>query len=313
MDKYLDKARTTIHIDGEPSMEKSEERKSRQERLDKDIAKLTDSIKSFSQRKRGSPASLFRKCRNAFRLPRSVLDEIANGLRDLGWNICRCQHQADTHIGELCQMEPDKSQLAVITGDSDLIIYDGVPSITIPVGKSHELTTFTKSSVLKELNLPTSRHLQFAAIVTKNDYFPGTKTYGIRRNADIVREIELDFGDTTGELDDCQLRDIFHKAIDSYLSSIKRPQGRMLVDYDNAISALVLCKETASTSATPSAQTHTVIRNLLTELERIRQNRKRLHLSSANRALTTPPKDLPQSKREFAKKQKKLAKWRRSR
>ncbi|KAF9991844.1 hypothetical protein BGZ65_013036, partial [Modicella reniformis] len=106
-------------------------------------------------------------------------------LNKLGWNICLCEYQADTHIGQIYRDDPDKTSLAVVTNDSDLIVYDGVPSVTMPIGKSRELRTFSKSDVLQALGMPSSRHFQLTAILTRNDYFSGLPWYGIKRNADL--------------------------------------------------------------------------------------------------------------------------------
>jgi len=300
---HLDKEKTVIHIDGKPSIQKSAERKSRQERLNKDLAKLKDQVGKLCERKHGSPAKLFRKCRDLYRPPPSDIDGIEESLRDLGWTVCRCPYQADTHIGEICRDVSDKSKLAVVSGDSDLIIYDGVPNVTMPVGRLHEWTTFSKTTLLEELKLPSSQHLQLTAVVTKNDYFPGIKTYGIRRNADLVRDIDIEMEDQ-GKATAEELALKFRNAINIYLDRIKKTEGKVTSgkvslgkvslgkvsedkvsegkvpkdittnDYDNAISAFVLCKEDSSASTISSPQTHSEIRDLLRQLENIRLRRR---------------------------------------
>lgn len=296
---YLDKKRTTIHIDGQPSIQKSSERKSRQARLEKDLKKLKEQVEGLCQKKHGSPAKLFRKCRDLYRPPRSAIDAIAEGLKDLGWNVCSCPYQADTHIGELCRDEPDKSNLAVITADSDLIVYDGVPNVTMPVGRSHELTTFTKSALLQELKLPSSHHLQLAAVVTKNDYFPGLESFGIRTNANLVCGIDM-HQVNQGKATVRQLKSRFHDAIEVYLGLIKSDKGKSIenvttTDYDNAISAFVLCREDSSSSAVRSPQTDSAIRSLLRQLEDIRLRRKMLSQArvSSNMASSSSDRLVP--------------------
>ncbi|KAF9344550.1 hypothetical protein BGX34_005554, partial [Mortierella sp. NVP85] len=296
---HLDKEMTVIHIDGEPSIQKSAERKSRQERLNKDLAKLKDQVAKLCERKHGSPAKLFRKCRDLYRPPPSDIDGIEKSLKDLGWTVCRCHHQADTHIGQICRDVSDKSKLAVVTGDSDLIIYDGVPNVTMPVGRAHEWTTFSKDALIEDLNLPSSRHLLLTAVVTKNDYFPGIKTYGIRHNADLVRGIDIDMGQ--GESTE-ELMEKFRNAIDSYLDRItegkatedkttedkvlkgKVPKAVTTSDYEHALKAFVLCQEDSSASATPSSQTHHQICDLLKQLENFRLRRRGLSQTSSSMA-----------------------------
>ncbi|KAI8363131.1 hypothetical protein B0O80DRAFT_420925 [Mortierella sp. GBAus27b] len=199
---------------------------------------------------------------------------IVEGLTSLGWKVCRCPYQADTHIGELCRDETDKASLAVISNDSDLLIYDGVSCVTMPVGKSRELTTFSKASLLEELDLPSSRHLQLAAMLTKNDYFGGTRTYGIIRNAELVRNLLLDID---GKEDEQELISKFHSAIGDYFALIKNVKDFPIDDdISNAISAFVLCREDRSDSATPSPQTHQRVSDVLRQLEYAKLQRRGL-------------------------------------
>ncbi|KAF9946062.1 hypothetical protein BGZ65_010112, partial [Modicella reniformis] len=340
MTPYLDKKRTTIHIDGEPSIQKSNERKHRQEQLDTQLEKLTKQTTDFCERKRGSPAKLFRKCRDVYRPPPCAISNIAEGLRVMGWEVCLCPFQADTHIGELCQKIQDKGNLAVVSGDSDLMVYEGVSSVTMPVGKSHELKTFSKAKVLQELGLPSSRHLQLAAILTKNDYFGGIRTFGISRNAELVRTIHLD---QERDMTNSELVAKFMKAIELYLAHIKSPEGISTADYCNAISAFVLCQETWDVSAKRSAATADAVAGILRRLEDAKLRRRGLlqqapaapsnidSLSSnklivaaepsqdrsmASQATTSSPKQDQRQRRscqKSLKEKKKLESWRKAR
>lgn len=268
---YLDKGKTTIHIDGHPSEQKSRERYTRQAQLNCELEKLKVKVqKRFAEGKRASPARFYRKCRDLYRPNPPAIREIITGLKTLGWSVCNCPFQADTHIGELCRHEPDKMNLAVISGDSDLLVFEGVPSITMPVGKPQVWTTFSKADVLVALDLPSDRHFQLAAMLTKNDYFEGIRSYGIARNAELVRQISFEHGQQQASAQgraDKELVSMFHKAIEDYLALIETAEGKTLADYHNAITAFVLCQENWSESATPSAQTETEVCIILRQLE----------------------------------------------
>jgi len=84
--------------------------------------------------------------------------EIFPGLMKLGWTLHRCLHQADTCLAQVCQQAADPSLLIFITRDSDIIVYEGVDTITMPVGKAHELMTVSKESLLNQLDLPSDKH-----------------------------------------------------------------------------------------------------------------------------------------------------------
>ncbi|KAF9959610.1 hypothetical protein BGZ65_000239 [Modicella reniformis] len=83
------------------------------------------------------------------------------------------------------------------------------------VGKSHELTTFCKANVLEKLDLP-SEHLQLTAILTKNDYFSGIYSYGIKSN--VVRNITLDQG-TGGS--DVEATTVKTKSVEDYRNALR--------------------------------------------------------------------------------------------
>lgn len=174
------------------------------------------------------------------------------------------------------------------------MVYDGVPCVTMPVGRSRELMTFSKDNLLQELNLPSSRHLQLAAILTKNDYFEGISMYGIKSNADVVRNISLEH---QGEVEDCKLVSKFQHAILEYLDLIENVD-LSLDKFNNAISAFVLCREDQSESAKSSPQTHEEVCKILRRLEDTKLRRKGLlpqsqptpsnvASSSANRLIDT--------------------------
>lgn len=201
-------------------------------------------------------------------------------LKKLGWIAYECPHQADTHIASVCSDNSADDPVTVVTGDSDLIAYRGIWNVVMPVGRSHELTNFSKSDLLTSLNLPSEQHLLLAAIVTKNDYFGGVKWYGIKRNTDVIRDMELapglDVESVTG-------------SVRRYLDLIKRRDTK-ISDFRHAITAFVACHEDSTEDAFPSVDSHNEVATLLTKLEtnRLDGRRTRRKDRSLEEHLTTP-------------------------
>ncbi|KAF9962823.1 hypothetical protein BGZ65_007773 [Modicella reniformis] len=275
MERSFDKATTTIHCDGMPSVQKSQERSRRKEYLNKHLKELTSRVEGLSIKK-GAPTSLYKKCRTLYRAPAAALDEILEELLRLGWRVCRCPFQADTHIGDLCRKDPDNENIAVITKDTDLLVYEGVHSVTMPIGRAHELTTFNKADVLSSLSLPSARHLLLTAILSTNDYSNSIPWYGVHRNAEIVRDLDLEYVPSSS---DAHRVGVITDAISEYLARIEKPHKRTPAHYDNAISAFVECRENWSSSATSSTSTHDQISALIRKLEE-RKLARRVSLSS---------------------------------
>jgi hypothetical protein len=277
LERDIDKKNTVIHCDGKPSVQKSAERARRNGRLESDLQKLTSRVNSLSRK---VPSSIYGKCKNLYRIPPEALDNILQELYNMQWNVCRCPFQSDTHIADLCRKSSNKD-IVIITKDSDLIVYEDVNSITIPVGRAHELTTFEKVNVMESMKLPSPRHLLLAGIVSTNDYSKGVPWYGLTRNTEIVRDIKLDY-----EPGSCDLVRVgaIQDALETYLANIKRPHSKVLEGYDNAISAFVQCKEVWSDSAVSSASTHDQICGLLRKLELMKIARK------ASPSCPAPPK-----------------------
>ncbi|KAI8361142.1 hypothetical protein B0O80DRAFT_150963 [Mortierella sp. GBAus27b] len=155
----------------------------------------------------------------------------------------------------------------------------------MPVGKSRELTTFSKAALLEELDLPTSHHLQLVAMLTKNDYFGGTRMLGIKRNAELVRNLSIDIN---GQEDECELVSKFNNAINDYFALIKSPKVTPTDDLCHAISAFVLCRESHSVSAAPSPQTHQRVSKILRQLEDVKIQRRGLTSQACNVLPSTP-------------------------
>jgi hypothetical protein len=241
------------------------------------MLKLTRRIENLPEKK-SIPAAVYTKCRHLYRAPSTALDGILHELENLGWMVCRCEFQSDTHIADICRRDSNKKDIVVITKDSDLLVYEDIDSITMPVGRAHELTTFKKDDVLASLSLPSARHLLLTAILTRNDYSAPIPSYGLHRNADIVKNMEIDEPSSSDAVS------AITNSIPEYLATVKKPHSKSTKSYEHAITAFAGCKEEWSATATPSTSTHEDIRKLLRELEA----KKLARIQSSNRQPQAP-------------------------
>ncbi|KAF9931583.1 hypothetical protein BGZ65_004850, partial [Modicella reniformis] len=213
LSKRMDKGTTTLHWDGQPSEQKPEERRRRQGELDKNLTKLQKDVARAVEKKKAVPARLY---------------------QSLNWKVCTCEFQADSHIGQICQAQMEDDEVLVVSGDSNLLVYEGINRITMSVGRRHELTTFQKSDVLSLLDLPSNRHLLLACLLTRNDYNEGIRGLELKRNAAIVRKFDLDL--------DVQLDQVIAQATEKYLDVIGVRTDKTIKNFKNALTALASLK-----------------------------------------------------------------------
>ncbi|KAF9954355.1 hypothetical protein BGZ65_004103 [Modicella reniformis] len=183
----LDKDKTVLHFDGQPSVEKSGERERRQKDIEKRLKAIRIDLEKPTKHGRSIPRRVHRRIFNVFRPPPECLTQIQGELEAMGWKVCRCAFQADTYIGSCCQGSDEHGDCIAITRDNDLICFHGIWRVAMPVGPKRELMVFTKKDILEYLDLPSPLHLLLAAIVTSNDYGNGIRFCGIKTNVANVR------------------------------------------------------------------------------------------------------------------------------
>ncbi|KAK3812839.1 MAG: hypothetical protein J3Q66DRAFT_412181 [Benniella sp.] len=267
MKESIDKNKAIIHCDGPtPSRQKSGERLRRQEYLAKKLRELSLQVDKISINKR-SLTAVYNKCKSLYRAPEAAISEILDELSNLDWKVCRCQYQADSHIAGLCRDDPDA---VIITKDSDFIVYENTESVIMPIGRGHRLTRFDMADVMTALKLPSARHLLLASILSKNDYSSPVPWFGIHKNAEVVRELEIDQYSSN-----FQLVGIMKEAIRKYLVQIGKLDSKTPHDYRHAITAFVECREDTSDDAVPSRSTHDSIAELLRKVEQTKIARRR--------------------------------------
>ncbi|KAK3838113.1 MAG: hypothetical protein J3R72DRAFT_448904 [Linnemannia gamsii] len=192
------KVSTIIHVDGPRSLEREAEHKRRDERLQNTLDKLTPTATKDKLESGSGLKAVYRICRSAYRLPPEALEQVLGVMEDSGWRVCRCAHQSDLCIATHVRRAPDKSDIRVVTHDSDLLAFEDIHSITIPA--SRDWTTYYKDELLVKLDLPPPTHLVFVSIITGNDYTRGVSYYGLASNTAIIRHFDLGgLGAMTGQ------------------------------------------------------------------------------------------------------------------
>ncbi|KAI8355920.1 hypothetical protein B0O80DRAFT_528319, partial [Mortierella sp. GBAus27b] len=240
----VDKQNTILHFDGRRSVEKAAEHRRRNEGTFKRLQSIRIDMEKCSKRRRTISRRIYKRVKSVFRPPAECLTQIQVELEATGWTVCRCAFQADTCIGAACQGRGEEDGGIVITKDSDLICYDGVWTVAMPVGPKREMTLFTKRSLLEYLDLPTSQHLLMTGIITSNDYGKGAKYCGIKTNLAFVRQLAFD--DPSGDLASC-----IRSEIERYVEYIQSKKG-IVINFDYAFDAFVNCQEHAENEGVAS-------------------------------------------------------------
>ncbi|KAG0314176.1 hypothetical protein BG000_005637, partial [Podila horticola] len=185
------------------------------------------------------------------------------GLKEFKWKTCTCEFQADTCLADKSCTNPEA---AIVAGDSDLLVYEHVQELTMPVWQNRQkmYKTFSKGAVLQSLGLNSSRQLLLAAIVSSNDYFVGFKGIPFKDAVNIVKNIKLDCSGAKASKEGIQdgIREFVISANKSRKAPLVVPDGC----FDHALSAFIDLVEHAGQSgqeATASFSTHAQVKTLV--------------------------------------------------
>jgi hypothetical protein len=134
---------TTIHADGARSVEKTHAHQKR----DLDLQKWMDKPQTdYDAQKIKETKQLYRRLKSVYRAPPEAATHVLDALKQLGWSVCFCPHQADNCIARCLKMADNPEDVRIIAKDSDLLVYEVSTSITLPVAK--EWKTFRKRDQL---------------------------------------------------------------------------------------------------------------------------------------------------------------------
>ncbi|KAI8602504.1 hypothetical protein EDD21DRAFT_413923 [Dissophora ornata] len=148
--------------------EKQKEHSIRSARTTNNLAALTKETSKYCAGGKGSPTSIYRRAKNNTVIPPQAVQMIVNHLQNLGWigsSLCNCAFESD-----VCIASRYRTTDYVISGDSDLLIYDSVHQLAMPIyGAWKAFNLFRKADILRVLNI-TCYQFVLLGIITNNDY-----------------------------------------------------------------------------------------------------------------------------------------------
>ncbi|KAF8925213.1 hypothetical protein BGZ47_003424, partial [Haplosporangium gracile] len=125
----------------------------------------------------------YKNIRAAFYWPLMSRRSLALHLTNNGWNVLECPSEADVAIARVCQSDD-----IVVSGDSDMLIYNTIQTIWRPLSKGRFLV-YMLAEVLKQLELSRAQ-LTTLGIVSKNDYTSNLTQLGISSNYEIIKSLD---------------------------------------------------------------------------------------------------------------------------
>lgn len=179
-----------LYFDGPSPDEKHATLKTREAKRDLALQKAQACISDMearvsSQRKvrKRDFNKLFKNIRAAFYWSQESRSSLAHHLTNNGWNAVVCPSEADIAIAADCQPKD-----IVISGDSDMLIYDTVETVWRPLSRGRFLV-YELAEVMVHLSISRAQ-LTTLGIVSKNDYSSNLTRLGISTNYKIVKSLE---------------------------------------------------------------------------------------------------------------------------
>jgi len=195
-----DQDRCTLHMDGAPTRQK---RKARDERANtraktrQRVQKDLDIMQRRSNDGKWTSQSIVHRIQRdtprLYILTEQTKAALRQGLATR-YQVCPCQGEADTCIAVKIKEEPrmtngNGGHRIAVSADSDLLVYEDIPYVLRRNPTSQEYSLYTKTSVIKALDLPSAAHLTVLGVVCNNDYSPNIEQYNIGKNAKILRGV----------------------------------------------------------------------------------------------------------------------------
>ncbi|KAF9952374.1 hypothetical protein BGZ72_006324, partial [Mortierella alpina] len=185
---------TIIHLDGQRPYEKRREHAARAAKDTTSLTKLDACFVQVPQApqqpqqpqqqqiprlRKHSIQDIEKKAKNLLPVPHAVLLTVCHFLQEKGWNVHRCDFEADPCIAQHCLAGCQHgAQIYALSNDSDLFVYPYVRELIRPVwNKRNKFEHFNKQAVLRHLQLDDLQML-LVGIVTKNDYNQQFENYG---------------------------------------------------------------------------------------------------------------------------------------
>jgi hypothetical protein len=195
---------TVLHIDGPQTSQKARARETRKSRSAKDLQEVKDlsekilkivaaaNTTSGSKRRtqRRKLLRLNRKLKKCWGWAR-IIDAgmkagFTAGLEELGWEVCRCQGEADVCIGRRADEHP--GQVVVASCDSDMLFH-GVKELLRKERGADVYTSYSVADVIQRLQVNEAQWV-VAGVVTNNDYAGHVRGQSFKKNLAVLRECD---------------------------------------------------------------------------------------------------------------------------
>ncbi|KAG0286818.1 hypothetical protein BGZ98_004952, partial [Dissophora globulifera] len=185
-----------IHIDGVPNQEKAIEHAERNAAYSKQHGQLQAALnKMATKSSQGRWTSntviklIHKKLSAVFKMSDTDMATFIQTLKVNGLQICECDTEADICIASACAAS--SSQHLVVSGDSDLLVYESIDSVLRPIPRSNFYAIYDKADVLDILKFLDPMQLVLLGIVSHSDYAKNIYGFGIARNAALIRSIPV--------------------------------------------------------------------------------------------------------------------------
>ncbi|KAG0304984.1 hypothetical protein BGZ98_004744 [Dissophora globulifera] len=210
-DTFTQNDSTVLHFDGAETSQKGLAREARRKLSSKNVQDLTDfaaKVHAIVAAADNTPISRTTK-RRVLRLNRQVKQrwglariidsatksDLVAHLKDLGWETCHCQGEADVCIGQKADKHP--GEVVVASSDSDMLFHR-VKELIRKVPRSRTFTSYDLKDVLQRVRVSEVQWV-VAGVVTNNDYTRHVQGQSFPKNLALVRE--CDAGDFQDVLD----------------------------------------------------------------------------------------------------------------
>ena len=154
------RARLFLHIDGLPSLAKETEQQKRLKRKDAARLRLAHTLWSLQKKGNNAPTKLRddadKELSKAFQLSMTYKSALKTAFRKLGLLSHVCHAETDPCIADKClkhSLSLLDGKRAVVSKDSDLIVYESVDAVLHPNPKDTGYILYEKQKVLEVLGL----------------------------------------------------------------------------------------------------------------------------------------------------------------
>ena len=210
--------RVLLHIDGGPSLAKGIEHQKRLKKREEAASKLDSCIRAFNikrGRSRRVPKKLLdrmqKEMSKAFQLTIHHKEALHRAFKVVGLRSHICHGEADPCLAKTCLEHasnaqgfsrpsgssdlsmfsaPSQGKMAVITKDSDLLVYESIDGVLRPNPKGPGYILYDKTEVLNVLKLRHPMFLVLYGISLRNDYSYNVRSIGPVGSLELVHQVQ---------------------------------------------------------------------------------------------------------------------------